>query len=556
MLDLMRKANTLKWFVRVVIISVVLAFVISIFMIWGGAGTRNTASGASATWVARVNGQDITPFELERQRLNVENQYRQVLGDQFEQQAAAFDFDQLALRQLLGQALAYSEANRLGLSTAPSEVADTIVHMSAFQRNGAFIGREQYIQELRGRSFDVGEFEAQIARELTVDKLRDLVGTMVSVTDADVEKAFNEEGQSAEVDYVLFKQSDYPVTGEPSAKEIEAWYRDHRAAYLTPEKRRAAYLLIDRDPLQKSVQVSDTEIRDSYEKDKETTYRNPEQRRASHILLKAPAEAKPEEADAVRKKAEALLARARGGEDFAKLARENSEDPGSASEGGDLQWFGKGRMVPEFEQAVFSLSDGQISDIVRTPFGFHIIKMTGSRPAGVTPFEEVREQIRQTLAFKKAQELLSKKSDEVATRLSQQSSSFEATATELGLTVKDTGWFGKGDPIGDLGPMPQAAEEIFRLKSGDHSGPIPTPRGILFARLVDVQQPQAAPFDGVKDRVKADLVKDRSLEKARAAARELAAAGADGFKAAADRKKLEVKSTGEFTRAAAPADLG
>src|SRR5678815_3937543 len=244
MLDLMRKANTLKWFVRVVIISVVLAFVISIFTIWGGVGTRDTASGASATWVARVNGQDITPFELERQRLNVENQYRQVLGDQFEQQAAAFDFDQLALRQLLGQALAYSEANRLGLSTAPSEVADTIVHMSAFQRNGAFIGREQYIQELRGRSFDVGEFEAQIARELTVDKLRDLVGTMVSVTDADVEKAFNEEGQSAEVDYVLFKRSDYPVTGEPSAKEIEAWYRDHRTAYLTPEKRRAAYLLI------------------------------------------------------------------------------------------------------------------------------------------------------------------------------------------------------------------------------------------------------------------------------------------------------------------------
>jgi len=258
---------------------------------------------------------------------------------------------------------------------------------------------------------------------------------------------------------------------------------------------------------------------------------------------------------AARAKAEAALARVKGGEDFAKVARETSEDPGSAQDGGDLGWFGAGRMVPEFEKATQALSDGQVSDIIRSPFGFHIIKKTGTRPAGITPFDEVKDQIRQQLSFSKGQELLSKKADEMTVKLGQQSSSFEGVAHEMGLTVKDTGFIAQGDPIPDLGPMPQLGEELFRLKKDEHSNPIPSPRGIVFAKLVDVQTPTAAPFDSVKDRVKTDLTRSRTLERAKAAAADLTAGGAEGFKAAADKKKVEVKSTGEFTRGTAPAEF-
>src|SRR5437899_2365962 len=212
MLDLMRQANRKKWFLSLLILPVVYSFVIAIFAIWGGAATRGASAGAGAgaNWVARVNDLEITPFELERHRASVENQFRQRLGDQFDQMAAAYDFDQIALSQLLGQALAYNEASRLGLRPSDDEVADAIVHMSVFQRNGRFIGRDQYMQELRARSYDVAAFEEQIAMELAVDRLRDIVGTMVTVNDADVEQAFATEGQTAEVDYVLFKQADYP----------------------------------------------------------------------------------------------------------------------------------------------------------------------------------------------------------------------------------------------------------------------------------------------------------------------------------------------------------
>ena len=556
MLDLMRQANRRKWFVWIVIMFVVSAFVISIFMIWGGAATRG-ATGGTQSWVVRVNDVEISAFDVDRLRGQVENQYRQILGAQFEQQASQIDFNQIALRELLKQALAYSEAERLGLKPTEPEVADAIVSAPVFQRNGRFIGRAQYLQELRGRGYDVGTYESDVARDLAVDKLRDLLGTMVTVNDLEVEKAYAEDGQSAEVDYVFFKQSDYPVTGEPTAREIQSWYTDHRSSYLTPEKRRAAYVLIERDPIQKTVEVSDTETRDDYEKNKETMYKHPEERRASHILVKVGAETKPEEAEAAKTKAEAILARARAGEDFAKLAKETSDDTASAQDGGDLGWFGTGRMVPEFEKAAFALSEGQISDLVRSPFGFHIIKSTGSRPAGYRPFEEVRDQIRQQLSFRKGQELLSKKADELAAKLGQQAAGFEKTAGEMGLTVKDTGFLAKTDPIPEMGPMPQLSEEVFRLNKDEHTAAVPSPRGIVFARLIDVQQPTPAPFDTVKDRVKADVTQSRSLERARAAAAEVAAGGASGisFKEAADKKKAEIKSSGEFTRSSAPADF-
>jgi len=553
MLDLMRQANRRKWFVWIVIMFVVLSFVISIFMIWGGAGTTHSGSG-SGNWTARVNNIDITPLEVERLRSQVENQYRQILGPQFDAQASGVNFDQIALSQLVRQTLAYTEAVRLGLQPSQTEVAEAIVRAPVFQRNGRFIGRAQYLQELRGRGIDVGAYESDVARELAVDKLRDFLGTMVSVSNADVDKAFADEGQTAEVDYVLFKEADYADAGEPSAKEIQSYFSDHRASYLTQEKRRVTYALIERDPIQGAVEVSDTDMKDYYEKNKETKYKNPEQRRASHILVKVGSDAPSAEVEAARTKAAAALARARGGEDFAKLAAEYSDDS-SAQQGGDLGWFGTGRMVPDFEKAAFALSEGQISDLVRTPFGFHVIKLTGSRPPGFTPYEEARDQIRQQLSFGKAQELLTKKADEFSTKLGQQSSSFEGTAREMGMKVSETEFFAKGEPVGDLGPLPQAVEEIFRLKPGEHNGPIPTPRGLAFARLTEIRAPDRAEFDTVKDQVKMDLMRSRTLARARAAAAEIVAAGAEGFKAAADKKKVEVKSTGEFNRASAPAEF-
>ncbi|HET6372399.1 MAG TPA: peptidylprolyl isomerase, partial [Candidatus Polarisedimenticolia bacterium] len=397
MLDLMRSAQRRRWFTVGIIMFVVLSFVLAIFAIWGGAASGRT-SISSGAWVVKIDGEPISAKDFDRRRSQIENRLRDRLGSDFEVQTSGLDFHQMALFQLMGQALAYNEATRLGMSATDGEIAQAVVTSPTFQRGGKFIGREAYENELRRNGFDVAEYEAQIARDLTSEKLRDLMGTLVDVTDAEVEKAFTEEGESAEVDYILFKSADFSQPGEPTAKEVEAYYRDHSRKYLTPERRSADVIVIERDPLLATIDVPEADIAAEYEKNKSTRFTGGEQRRASHILFKVAQNAPQADQDAAKAKADAVLAEAKAGKDFAELARSTSQDS-SGPAGGDLGWFERGRMVPEFDSAVFSLAEGQISDVIRTQFGFHIIKVTGSRPAGVRPLEDVRAQIKQGLSF-------------------------------------------------------------------------------------------------------------------------------------------------------------
>ncbi|HKY32320.1 MAG TPA: peptidyl-prolyl cis-trans isomerase [Candidatus Polarisedimenticolia bacterium] len=551
MLDLMRQANRRKWFLYILILPVVFSFVLAVFAIYGGASDPGSGS-AGAGWIARVDGEEISTRDLQRQRQQIEGRMRQMYPDQFEQFAASADFDSMALGQLLGQTLAYREAVRLGLRASDQEIGQAIKSAPIFQRDGRFIGRDQYVGELRARGYDVSEYEREIGKELAVDKLRSLLGSMAQVTPADVERAFREEGESAEVDYVLLKDADFPASGEPSAREIESYHRENQEKYLSPEKRSAEFVLLEREPLLQAVTVADAEIQAEYDARKDTTYTSPEQRRASHILFKVPPGAPAAEASAIEARAAEVLGQIRAGGDFAQLAQQHSEDT-SAAQGGDLGWFGRGRMVPEFEQPAFSMAEGQVSDLVRSQFGFHIIKVTGSRPAGVRPLEEVKDPIRQQLAFRKAQEELDRKAAEFSGRLAQQVSPFEKVASELGYAVRQTGLIAEGDPIPGLDAPGMAASEIFRLEPGRVSEAIRTPQGMVFARVLEVKSPQPAPLASVRDQVTADLVASRSRRKAREAARAIAAAGADGFKEAADARKAAVSSTGEFSRSSAPA---
>lgn len=554
MLDVMRQANRRKWFLYILILPVVFSFILAIFAVWGGAGDPG-GGAAPSDWAARIDGEVIRVRDLELQRRQVENQLRAQLGDQYETLAPNFNLEQLALGQILGRTLAYQEAHRLGLTASDAEIGEAIRSAPVFQSAGGFIGRNQYLNELKARGYDVVEYEQEVGRELAVQKLRDLIGSMVSLTDADVDRAYLEEGETAEVDYVLFREADYAASSEPSPRDLETWFQDHRGDYRTPERRRVAYALIAREPLMSSAQVSEEEIRQQYEANRTTRYQSPEQWRASHILFKVPDGATSDQSEAIRARAGAVLNEVRAGGDFGSLAAQHSEDT-SGPAGGDLGWFPRGRMVPEFERAAEALSDGQVSDLVRTSFGFHIIQLTGHRPAGTRPLEEVRDQLRQELVFRSAQEQLQAKATELSRKLQEQTSSFEATARELGYEVKETGLISREEPIGDMGEAPFATDALFRLEEEETSGPINAPQGVLFGRILEVKSPEPAPFDQVRDKVREDYLANRALERARAAARELAAAGADRFKETADRKKIEITSIGEFTRASAPAIFG
>lgn len=334
MLDVMRRANRRKWFVGVIILFVVFSFVVAIFAIWGGAATMTDPTGLG--WAAKVDGVEIPVSELERLRQQMASEFQQTMGDSFNADAMHLEIYRQAAVQLISLQLAYAYATRIGLTASDVEVERAIKEAPVFQRQGRFIGRDQYLNELRARNYSPETFEESMRREIVTSKLRGFVESLVTISEADIQRALREKGETAEADHVLFKLSDFPAAGTPTEAQARAWFEEHPQDYRTPERRRASYVLIERAPILATIQVSDDDAKRFYDENK-ARYATPAQRHASHILFRLEESASPEEVAQVEQRAAAVLAEIRGGADFAEMARQHSEDnitpPGETSAG-------------------------------------------------------------------------------------------------------------------------------------------------------------------------------------------------------------------------------
>ncbi|HVG36576.1 MAG TPA: peptidylprolyl isomerase, partial [Thermoplasmata archaeon] len=228
--------------------------------------------------------------------------------------------------------------------------------------------------------------------DLLVEKYRALVKASVAIPEADVRKEFSAKNDKATIEYILIPSSRLESSVEPSEGDLKAYYEKNRERYRSPEQRRANYLLVDKLKVRAKVPISDAEIRAEYEA-KKASFAVPEQVNASHILVSVDPKGGPEGDAKARAKAEALTARAKAGEDFAKLATENTDDPNGKENGGQLPPFGHGQMVPEFEKAAFDMKPGEIRGPVKTSYGYHVIKLTAKTAAGTRTLDEVRSKI-------------------------------------------------------------------------------------------------------------------------------------------------------------------
>jgi peptidyl-prolyl cis-trans isomerase D len=275
--------------------------------------------------------------------------------------------------------------------------------------------------------------------------------------------------------------------------------------------------------------------------------------RASHILFKT--EGKDDAA--VKAKAEDVLKQAKSGADFAELAKKYSEDTDSAKNGGDLDYFSKGRMVPEFDQVAFSMQPGQISDLVKSQFGYHIIKVVDKKPASTKTLAEVRQQITDQLAYERAQAQAADLADKLQKQISKPSD-LDTVAKAQGLTVQESGFFARDEPILGLGPSPEAAGKAFDMQVNEVAGPVRTSRGFAFETLVAKQDPYVPTLAEVKDRVKDEVLKVKARELSQQKAAEIAAKlrTAPDFEKAAKAAGVEAKTTDLITRDAPIPDLG
>jgi len=551
MLDRMRRHKSwLKWSLGLVVVAFIILYIPDFLR------AKDPAGGAlPSDQIAQVSGRGVSVLEFRTAYQRQVAAYRQAYGANVSDQLLRqLGFEQQVLQQLINEQAMVAEAERLGMTVTDDEVRQRILAMPEFQLNGQFVGEAQYQAMLNSARPPMmpGEFEAGLRRQLLVEKLRAVVTDWVAVTDAEADAEYTRRNEKVKVQLVHVASSAFLGQMTATDAEVAAYFDAHKEDYRIGERRKVRYVLVDVESLRQGIVVPSREV-ERYYNDNIEMFSTPEQVRASHILFKT--EGKDEAA--VKAAAEKVLAEAKGGADFAELAKQHSEDESNAKLGGDLDYFSRGRMVPEFEDAAFGAQPGLIPDLVRTGYGFHIIKVVDKKAGSVRTFDEVKAQIREQLVGEKAQRLADTRAEEVAKEIAAPAD-LDKVAKARGWKVEETGFFAVDEPILALGAAPQVSAAIFALKEGEVSAPLRVGRGYAIAALSGRQDPSLPSFDEVKERVRSDVLREKAAKTAseKAAAAAAALKAAPDFVAAAKKAGFEAKSSELVARGAAFPEVG
>jgi peptidyl-prolyl cis-trans isomerase D len=520
---------------------VIAAFVITSVVVSGS----NTFRGGSvaADSVATVNGETIPVERYQRRYQAYLDAYSQVYRDRFTPELAErMGLPQQVVNDLVQETLVVQRARSEGLEVTDAELNAQIQAIPAFQENGRF-AIKRYQEFLKRRGLGASSFEADVRRELTRMKAETTIRSGVKVADAEIEQAWKLRNENVRAAWALVEVAPLTAGVQATDAELETYLKAHEAEYRQPERRKTSYVLVAiRDHI-KPVPEADIE---KYYSERGAEFERPPQVRAAHILVRVGETGGSEAEDKARVKIADVIKRAKAGEDFGKLAREISEDPGSKANGGDLGLVRKGEMVPQFEQAAFAMKPGEISaEPVRTPFGFHAIKVTEVQPGGKTPLKDVAAQIRDRLSAEAADRAAKARADEARAKL-QTASDFSAEAKALGLTPLDTTIPKIERPA--AAPSDVMADTAFALAQDGVSAPVKTPAGWIVMKARETLPAAVPPLAEIKERVAAAVKRERAegiaLERAKQLATE---AKAGDFGAAAKKAGATTGETPKFT---------
>lgn len=541
MLKVMRESfKHLKW----ILVFIIFLFVLLVFVDWGGGGAPGQASSGGDGYIAQVNGHRIDLRDYDRALASAERNYEQLYRQPLTpEMIESLGLPRQVLNSLVDQHLLLAEADRLGLTATPEEVRQRIYELPVLNPDGKFVGSELYERYVTGALgfASAAEFEQRLGEEVTLTKLESAMANSVVIPAKAAEAEFRKRNENAKISYVLLPVERAAAQVTLSPAEVDAYYAANTARYSHGEQKRVKYLIADLARIRSQVTIPESTLRTTYDSSREQ-YRSGEAVRAQHILIK-PLDQTPEAMTAAGVRAKEIHAKLVAGADFATLAKESSADPGSASQGGDLGFFERGRMVPEFETAAFSLAIGQLSEPVESQFGFHIIRVTEKREGGYKPFEEVRSQIEQRLATERAADqardqiaLAKVRAGQVKTKTDE---ALRALSTE-DVSFNDSGWLSKGDAVPGIPSTPALASWIEGAKSGDVGEVIDTPRGPVLPWLAEIRHQGPTPLDEVRDRVLNDLRNQRARELVR---KMLADAMSGGFETAGSQLGLTPAET-------------
>jgi peptidyl-prolyl cis-trans isomerase D len=510
----------LKWLrdnlrhLKFILWGVVLVFVLLVFVDWG-AGRAGGGGGGSAA--VRVGNRSISESAFLDEMRRLDQRFSQIYGEQWNDIRGQVDLARQTANFFIDRELQIIEARRVGLTVTRDELQEAILQDPSFRNeSGDFVGAETYARILRAYFRMTPEaYEERLTEDILIGKLNALAERNVWVSDAEVEREFRRQRETSNFDVIQLRY-------EPFLAETEILEDDARAAfdataedYRRDEERTIRYLLVETSRLRRTLPVEDAELKSYYDQHLDE-FLEGEQANARHILIRVAPDATEIDRGKAELRANGVAQIARAGGDFAAIAAEHSEDPGSKDNGGDLGWFGRGQMVSEFEDAVFSAKPGEIIGPIQSQFGYHIIKIEGFRPEHQQPFEEVQEQIRFRVLEERAVTEAEARAEVLARRLLSEApetvDQWQAVADEdEAVVLNQSPPFSAGEAIAGASDGPELADQAFAASVGDIEGPVAVPRGWIVWQLAEIRPEGIPSFEDVRIEVEQKLRRERAL---------------------------------------------
>jgi len=535
-----------SWLIKVLLGGVAITFVS-----WGGYQVSSQRSGRVAT----VNGETITAEEYRITYKRLIQQVQQRFGSNLnEEMIQNMQLPKQAIDQLVNQMLMRQAASDLDLRVSAEDLSRSIRGIDAFQTAGVFDAR-RYQQVLNSNNLSPEAFEVSQKDSLLIDKLSSLITGSVKISDDEAFEWYNWNNALIDLEFVVFEPNRYPEI-TVTTEEIQQYFEGHQDAYKTEPQLKMRYLKFEPKNYVAKVEISDDEISEYYDEHPDE-FQNPKTVEARHILIKVEQNAADEDVAAAKEKIEDILKKAKGGQDFAELAKQYSEGP-SKSKGGHLGSFRREAMVKPFADKAFAMQAGEISDPVRTRFGWHIIKVEKVNEATVTTLADARDNIRKKLADGNAK-LLAYDGAEYVFDATYEGVRLEVVAAENQIAVHTTDFFARRDgPARGVKNKSAFATAAFELPEGEISEIQDFGDGYYLMEIIEKRPAQIPELSAVDKKVSADVIKEKKGESARKDAEALLAALKDGAEMSAASKEfdLKVQSTGLFKRNDAIPNIG
>ncbi len=528
----------------------VIVILISVpFALWG---IQEYLGVGSAAIKASVNDREITEQEFDRDYRRYRDQLRQEMGALYRPDLLD---DQLLRKEVLASMikseLIYQQAIELGLRSSDEVLRDLIMSNRAFHEAGKF-NQDAYKNATRRIGLTTDGYELQMRRLLVSDQLKRAISSSEIVTQAELEENLRLKDQRRKMSYLIVPSDNYLELSEVKQEDVTSYYQGNKPSFMSAERIKLEYLELDIKNVADTIKVGDEELRGYYDQNQKD-YIVPEQRRASHILITVEDFADEIAQAKARVDAEAALKRVKSGEDFAKVAKELSQDPGSAKDGGDLGFFGKGVMDKEFEKAAFELSKGSVTDLVKTAFGYHIIKLTDIRAPKGRTFEKVKSELVDLYRKEEAGRIFYEYAEKLADLTYEDPDSLEPAADALGLKIQKSGWIGRDGGQGVLGNgrVISAAFSEDVMAQGHNSELLDLgAEHVVVLRVVEHEEPRVRPLEEVRGDIEFILKKSAASKLAEQKGREITAKLKQGqsLKTTAAEYKAQIKPAAEIGR--------